>query len=122
MPDLRFPGDDDAFAALVLRFLDAATTHDEEAALNAELGDSGRPARRDLYVSLCRQRGVLAEAMTAKFSGRSSSRIATRSAPWKLLLGAAAAIVAGIVGFFVISKDEPILIAVVERAKGVSAP
>ncbi len=118
MPEKRFAGDDDAFAALVLRFLDGATSPDEDATLNAELREPGNRTRRDLYVSLCRQRGLLSETMTATASRRRPAPPPRPRAPWKLLVGTAAAILAGIAGFLLMSKDEPLPIAVVERAGG----
>lgn len=68
MPDepLRFQGDDDQFAGLVLRYLDGVTTAEEHETLTAELKAADRPQRRDLFVALCRQRGILAEALGAQ--------------------------------------------------------
>ena len=114
MPDTtrRFAGDDDAFAALILRFLDGATTEAEEATLNAELGDPENGSRRDLYVALCRQRGLLTEILPRAPKARSKV--------WGRVAVAAAVILAviGIWLLFPFSKAEPVGVAVVERVEG----
>jgi hypothetical protein len=111
MPEHRLTGDDDAFAALVLRFLDGATTTEEDAILNAELGDPRNDARRELYVALCRQRGQMREALAP-------NRAVRRFAPWKILLVTAAILALGLSGYLFFIPESPVAIAVVERVEG----
>ena len=108
MPESRLGGDDDAFVALVLRYLDGATSPDEDALLAAELQEND--ARGEIFVSLSRQRGQLRELLSPKR--------AARPIPWKWLLGAAAALLAGLVGYLLLSREGPAPIAVLERAEG----
>jgi anti-sigma factor RsiW len=51
----------EAFAALVLRYLDGLTTDDEVTALNRDLRAS--PACREAFVALCQMHGQLSEAL-----------------------------------------------------------
>jgi hypothetical protein len=111
MPEHRLAGDDDAFAALVLRFLDGATTTEEDAILNAELGDPGNDVRRELYVALCRQRGLMREALAPK-------RTVRRFAPWKIFLGAAAILALGLSAYLFFTHETPVAIAIVEQVEG----
>lgn len=110
--------DDDAFAALVLRFLDGATTPDENATLNAELKAPQNDARRDLYVDLCRQRASLNESFARRVT-KLPGRFVTRRSLW---VAAAAAVVVVALGLsWLLSTNEFIAIAVVDSVQGAVA-
>jgi hypothetical protein len=133
MPETGFTGDDDSFAALVLRHLDHATTAEEDSLLHAELREPSGAARRILYVELCRQRGQLVEALMPEETAgvreeirkrvKEATRIRKRPAAprrspvWRLLAGAAAVLLAGI-GYLMIAREERTLVALIERAEG----
>ena len=75
------PDGEEAFAALVLRYLDGLATADETAGLNAALL-SGRSCR-ELFVRLCRLDGVLREAyvpLTVRLDGSEKAAGQTRAA------------------------------------------
>ena len=119
MPELRFTGDDDAFAALVLRFLDGATAPEEDTLLNAELRTA---ARREVFVDLCRQRGILVEALAKVEKARPARRSAfvprkSRTGRW-ILASAAALLVAVVAGYFLLPRSAPEGIARLERTEG----
>jgi ferric-dicitrate binding protein FerR (iron transport regulator) len=125
MPEVPNPADDEAFAALVLRYLDGVTSPEEEAAMNAELSDPANAARREMFVSFCRQRGQIVEALAperfekaVKPAPRKQFRPARRSFPWRLLLTVAAVAVASVTGFFKLRGETPIPVATVDRATG----
>ena len=80
----------DAFAALVLRYLDGLTTADEVARLNAALL-SGRPYR-ELFVHLCRLDGLLCETfvpLSLSVEGREKGAPRARAGRQKNQAGAA---------------------------------
>jgi ferric-dicitrate binding protein FerR (iron transport regulator) len=125
MPEARNPADDDAFAALVLRYLDGVASPEEEAAMNAELADPRNAARREMFVSFCRQRGQIIEALAperfekaVQAAPRKQFRPARPTFPWKLLLTAAAVAVAAVSGYFLMRGEAPVPVAVVDRATG----
>ncbi len=117
MPEPRFEGDDDAFAALILRYLDGATSPEEEELLRAELRSG---PRRAVFVDLCRQRGMLAEALAKAGKARPARRRAVvrrKRGPW-VLAAAAAVLVAAVPGYLLLPGRAPAGIARLERAEG----
>jgi ferric-dicitrate binding protein FerR (iron transport regulator) len=118
MPEAgRFEGDDDAFAALVLRSLDGLTSPEEEALLNAELGDPAATARREVFVDLCRQRGRLLEAPPKAQAARRPAP-ASRGIGRRLLAVAAALLVAAITGLLLLPARAPEAVARLAEAEG----
>jgi ferric-dicitrate binding protein FerR (iron transport regulator) len=121
----------EAFAALVLRYLDGLTTAEENAGLNEAL--AGSPDARALFVWMCRQHGQLREVMmpraaAAVFERRIRSTSSARSpaprarlAYWPGWLAAAAAVLIA-AGLFVFhSRPGPeaaLALAVVTHASG----
>jgi ferric-dicitrate binding protein FerR (iron transport regulator) len=97
--------DAEAFAALLLRWLDGATTPEEDALVNEELRDE---AQRAVFVELCRQRGGIGEAI-AQMRPR-----ARRRRPW---VAAAAGILLAAGVFLLLPSGGPPF-ARLERVEG----
>jgi ferric-dicitrate binding protein FerR (iron transport regulator) len=101
--------DDETFAALALRYLDGATTPEEDAALNAELGASEE--KRERFVELCRQRGRLVEALKPAAKGKPVTR-----RTW--LYAAAAALLAAGIGTLLLPREAAEPVVRVQRVEG----
>ncbi|MBI3856656.1 MAG: FecR domain-containing protein, partial [Planctomycetes bacterium] len=115
MPDTRTPADDEAFAALLLRFLDGVATPAEEAELDARLADPANEARREMFVAFCRQRGQIVEALAPERLKTAVRRVPARRS-WRLLAAAAAVLLAAVAGFVLLRPEPPLPLATVERA------
>jgi ferric-dicitrate binding protein FerR (iron transport regulator) len=112
MPELPWK-DEDEFIALVLRYLEGVTSPEEDARLETELKRPENGTYRERFVALSRQQGQLREMLSVKKATRPS-----RWVRWKLGLIAAAAVLIGMAGILLVTREGPARVAVVEKVEG----